>query len=184
MAVNGPILPETENAVNAARVTIGADIEILELDKPLLMEGWVKNGVAGGSYSGLDSLVGQVADRSDSFDALAIATPITIKDGVALDYFRNTGCSVNPWGGIEALVSRRIASAIDKPVAHAPVESPETKHNPELMEILYREVVIIMVKTRLSIMNKQQHTATTTQASCNSLSCSRPSSTPSACPLK
>jgi len=48
---------------------------------------------------------------------------------------------VNPWGGIEAQVSRKIATALNKPVAHAPIECEDTKGDPALFNILYQEVV-------------------------------------------
>lgn len=124
LAVNKPIRPETINAVNAARYTIGCEIEIIELNHSLKMNGYFnKDGSAGGDYSGADELIEQV--QKHDYDALAIATPINVPKKVALYYFRNAG--VNPWGGIEAKVSKRIASAINKPIAHAPIESDDTE---------------------------------------------------------
>lgn len=139
VVVNPPLKPETVNAVNAARATIGIDAEIVELQKPLKMQGWVENGVATGKAEGVGSLVAQVAGYT--FDALAIASPIEVPDGVALDYFRDPVSRVNPWGGIEARVSRQVADALNRPVAHAPIECEDTKDETELFEILYREVV-------------------------------------------
>ncbi len=139
VTVSPPLKNETVNAVNATRATIGLNAEIIELDTPLVMKGWVENGVATGEASGLDALVNQIA--SIKYDALAIASPIEIPDGVALEYFRDPIARVNPWGGIEAQVSRLIAGAIDKPVAHAPIECDDTKGESELFEILYREIV-------------------------------------------
>ena len=43
-----------------------------------------------------------------------------IKD-IAIEYLRKGG--INPWGGAEADVSRKIARRIKKPVAHAPLDS-------------------------------------------------------------
>ena len=139
VAVNKPIQPETINAVNAAKMTIGMDVSIVELEIPLKMFGWIKNGCAVGSSYGVDDLIDQVGGMP--FDVLAIASPIDVHSGVALEYFRNSEATVNPWGGIEAKVSRRISDALNKPVAHAPVENSATKGNPELFELLYDEVV-------------------------------------------
>lgn len=140
VAVNPPIKQETTNAINAARATIGFNVEIVELNTPLVMHGWVDNNVATGRAEGVGELIKQLY-RHDEFDALAIASPIQIPAGVALAYFRNQRARVNPWGGIEAQVSRQIADALDKPVAHAPIECEDTKGDPELFGILYREVV-------------------------------------------
>ncbi len=139
IAVPSPAKAETINAVNAARATIGLNAEIMEMDTPLVMRGWVSNGVACGEAEGVEALVEQVRDKQ--FDALAIASPIDVPDGAALTYLQSEGPVVNPWGGIEAQVSRQIADRLDKPVAHAPIECESTKSDPELFEILYRRVV-------------------------------------------
>lgn len=136
VAVSPPIKPETVNAVNAARVTTGVYAEVFELREPLLMHGWVKNGVATGSAAGVNSLITEV--RGKQFDALAVVSPIKVSPGVALEYMRSWGPSINPWGGIEARVSRQIAEELNKPVAHAPVDYDE---DPKLLDILQREIV-------------------------------------------
>jgi len=125
LVVNKPVRNETINAVNAARSTIGADIQILELKTPLEMEGKIVNNRATGEVRGWEPLVYQV--NNYDFDALAIASPIEVNKETRLNYFRNGG--VNPWGGIEAITSRLIAEKLDKPTAHSPVhicgEDPE-----------------------------------------------------------
>ena len=119
LVVNRPIRPETINAVNAARYTIGCEIEIVELRKELRMIAMMsKNGADGEVYGAYDLTV-QIRDYD--FDALAIATPIDCQKDVALNYFKEGG--INPWGGVEAKVSKLIAGAINKPVAHAPIET-------------------------------------------------------------
>ncbi|GMQ92454.1 MAG: hypothetical protein BMS9Abin11_1785 [Gammaproteobacteria bacterium] len=138
VAISPPIKPETINAINAARVTLGMSIEIVELDTPLEMDAWVSNGVAGGKARGVFALIDQVQNLT--FDALAIASHIHTDDGVALDYFINGG-GVNPWGWIEARVSRQIASSLNKPVAHAPIESGATRKDIQLFHLLYEKVV-------------------------------------------
>jgi len=119
LAVNTPIRKETINAVNAARMTIGCEIEIIELEEELKMVATITEKGAGGKVTGSNSLCDQVKDYH--FDALAIATAIDCPKKVALNYFKNGG--VNPWGGVEAVASKMIANIINKPVAHAPVES-------------------------------------------------------------
>lgn len=125
LAVNSPVLPETINAVSAARATIGADIEIVELKTQLRMIGEIKNNVATGEVLGWEELVEQVWQYD--FDALAIASVIEVTDDICLNYYK-VG-SINPWGGVEAKASKLIASKLDMPVAHAPVEgsSKETQ---------------------------------------------------------
>ena len=116
---NRPIKQETINAANAARVTIGADIRVLELERPLEMRSDFRNGIATGEVTGWQELVRQVRDIR--FDALAIHTPVEVPREVALAYYRVGG--VNPWGGVEAKASKLIANSLNKPVAHAPLEN-------------------------------------------------------------
>lgn len=124
VVVNKPILPETINAVSAARMTLGADIKMLELDTPLKMEATYdkKTGQATGIVTGHIELVEQVF-KVDDWDALALATPIKVDKEVAIRYIREGG--VNPWGGVEAKASKLVAEQINVPIAHAPVETPE-----------------------------------------------------------
>lgn len=118
VAVNSPILPETINAVSAARATIGVDIKIVELKTPLRMIGEFQNGIATGEVTGWEELVMQVWEYE--FDALAITSVVEVSDDVCVKYFKDGG--INPWGGVEAKASKLIASRLDMPVAHAPVE--------------------------------------------------------------
>ncbi len=129
LVVASPMQADTINAVNAARTTLGADIEVMELNTPLVMRGWVDDGVATGMAEGVDELIDQVMNLP--FDALAIASPIDVQSDVSLTYFKSTEPAVNPWGGIESQVSRQVANAINKPVAHAPIESQCTKNDTE-----------------------------------------------------
>jgi hypothetical protein len=78
----------------------------------------MENGVATGDVLNWKELVAQVKEHD--FDALGIATPITIDAETLSAYFRRGG--VNPVGGVEAVASRLIADALDKPVAHGPVD--------------------------------------------------------------
>jgi len=122
LLVNKPVRPETINAVSAARHTIGCDIEIRELELQFDMEGFYnEDGTATGSFCGIESLVEQI--KSYEFDAVAMATQIKVKKEIALNYFRTGG--VNPWGKIEAIVSRAITDRINKPFAHAPIETDD-----------------------------------------------------------
>lgn len=117
LVTNSPLKNEVINSVNAARTTIGADIEIEILKTPLIMKGYYEKKQAGGDVYGWMELVKQVIDKD--CDALAITTSIEVDDDTKLDYLKNGG--INPWGGVEAKASKLIANKLDKPVAHAPV---------------------------------------------------------------
>ncbi len=129
LAVNKPIRPETINAMNAARYTIGCDIEYIELETELRMIATMDSYGASGQVLGWKELVKQISKLHVrwggyyEFDALAIASIIEVPKEVALNYFKNGG--INPWGGVEAIASKLIANAINKPVAHAPIETDD-----------------------------------------------------------
>jgi hypothetical protein len=135
VVANPPLKNETINAVSAARVTVGIDVEILELKTSLRMVAKMENGIATGDVLGWEELVEQV--KNYDFDALAIHTPIEVSRDVSLDYYRNGG--VNPWGGVEAKASRLIANALDKPIAHAPLESVSVED--EELYLIFNEIV-------------------------------------------
>lgn len=124
VAVNSPVENTTVNAVSAARVTIGADIEIVELELPLEMKGRIENGRAVGDVSGYQHLIWEMKEYK--FDALALHTPIQVDEETKLNYYRNGG--VNPWGWVEAKASRLIADGLPRPVAHAPL-APREMYN-------------------------------------------------------
>lgn len=122
LAVNKPLRDETINAVNAARHTIGCKIEVMEIGLQFDMNGYFNDdGTAGGDYYGMDCLITQLKEHE--YDALALSTQISVSKEVVLNYLRRGG--VNPWGGIEAIVSKRIADETNKPVAHAPLETDD-----------------------------------------------------------
>ena len=128
VVANPPLRNDTINAVSASRVTLGADIEILELSTPLKMLATMENGVASGEVQGYKELVEDLRFVETSFDVVAIHTPIDITVERAKHYYRHGG--TNPWGGVEALASKLIyAETCEKfrlqigvQIAHAPLE--------------------------------------------------------------
>lgn len=108
LAVNPPLRNETINSVNAARMTLGADIEIMELKRYMLLEGFFKvDGRATGKMENEQYTVRQVynENRMGTFDAFAIQTAVKVSKEVSLRYLEGIG-GVNPWGGAEAVCSR------------------------------------------------------------------------------
>lgn len=123
IAVNSPMRTETHNAINASRVTMGADVMGFMLITPLVMKATIEpNGSAGGTFSGHIELIDQLKAHKNDFDALAINTLIDCPRRIATDYFNGLH-KVNPWGGIEAKMSRFVSNALHKPTAHAPIMS-------------------------------------------------------------
>lgn len=114
---------DTVNAVNAMRSILGITAEIVELHTPLAMTGRIDltKMQATGGISGLDELVAQVDEYE--YDALAVHTPVVVATEVAEHYVNHGG--INPWGGVEARLSKELYWRLGKPNAHAPVEGRE-----------------------------------------------------------
>ncbi len=111
---------DTVNAVNALRSLVGITAEIVQLRTPLGMTGRIDEvkQLATGGISGIEDLVEQVSEYPH--DALAVHTPVVVQTEVAENYVNHGG--INPWGGIEARLSKELYWRTGKPNAHAPVE--------------------------------------------------------------
>lgn len=136
LACNRPVQPATLNAANVARSTLGARVSNVVLETPLRMVArYDDDGIATGTVTGVEELAEQVSRLE--FDALAVHSPIDCPRDVAARYYASGG--VNPWGGVEAIASRAIARAIDKPTAHAPLETLD--HDDPLYHIGTTDIV-------------------------------------------
>ena len=116
------------NAVNAARAAYGLDCAgVIRIEPPLkLAGGYAESGRAAGSVDGIDGLLALLADMRAAYDAVAIASVVEVPARWHYDYFTGGGETVNPWGGVEALLTHAVSSIIDAPAAHAPMmESDE-----------------------------------------------------------
>ncbi len=122
LAVNGTVKSETVNAVSGARATLGADIEIVELETPIRMLAAVREGKASGDVYGVEKAMQQLSQYD--FDVLVVNTPIETSDAEVLVYLKGDG-GVNLWGGVEAVLSKRMSAQLNKPVIHAPIENSE-----------------------------------------------------------
>jgi len=122
VAVNKPVSIEIINAVSGARATIGADIEIVELIKPLKMIPTMEENKASGEIENLDEAVEQV--RNYKFDVLVVNTPIDSDKEKAVEYLSADG-GTNLWGGVEARLSECMSMKLNKPVIHSPVENSD-----------------------------------------------------------
>ena len=116
------------NAVNAARSTYGLETPgIVLLDEPLrLMSEYADSGRATGEVTGLDGLLRAFDQQRGRFDAVAVASSVEVPIAWHMEYFSSSGEMVNPWGGVEALLTHAASSIYNVPTAHAPMmESDE-----------------------------------------------------------
>ena len=117
----------TVNAVNAARATYGLNCpRLVVLDPPLPVRGeYTPSGRAAGTVEDLERVFEVLGTYRGEYDAVAISTLVDV-DVPHESYFSSRGEIVNPWGGVEAMLTHAISTVYNVPSAHAPMmESTE-----------------------------------------------------------
>ncbi|MEA2832531.1 MAG: hypothetical protein QOG66_733 [Methylobacteriaceae bacterium] len=115
------------NAVNAACATYGFICpKIIRLDPPLTMRAeFNASGRSSGQILGLERLLEVLMSERNTYDAVAISSVIKVPANFHQDYFDLAGEMVNPWGGVEALLTHAISSVLDVQSAHSPMFESE-----------------------------------------------------------
>ncbi len=110
------------NAISAARCTIGLNCsKVIQLNPPTKVYAeYTKSGRAVGRIEGLKKLFDIITENINDIDALALSSTIVIPENAAKDYFASKGELVNPWGGVEAMLTHAISVCFNIPTAHAP----------------------------------------------------------------
>lgn len=119
VVVNKPVPNEIVNIVSAARATLGIDAFIVGLPEILKMEaGLDKYGAATGVIKGAQEAAEYLQGLNEDFDAVAIFSKIDMNKSIAEQYIQEGG--VNPWGRVEAKLTRILTNDLKVPCAHAP----------------------------------------------------------------
>lgn len=117
----------TVNAINAARATYGLRCpRVVVLDPPLPVRGeYTPSGRAAGTVDDLERVFEVLDTYRGEYDAFALSTLVDV-DVPHESYFSSRGEIVNPWGGVEAMLTHAISTVYNVPSAHAPMmESTE-----------------------------------------------------------
>lgn len=111
------------NAVSAARATLGLDCPaVVKLNPPINMRSeYASSGRASGKIDGLEAIFDVLSQRRRDYDAVALASIIEVPESYHTDYYTSEGNMINPWGGVEALLTHAVSMAFDVPSAHAPM---------------------------------------------------------------
>lgn len=119
------------NSINSARATMGIDCpEIVKLSPSISMTSkYSSSKRAVGVIKDIDNIFSVLKQHEKSYDAVAISSVIKVPENYHKDYFLNAGDMVNPWGGVEAMLTHAISYKFNIPSAHSPMlESPEIAH--------------------------------------------------------
>ena len=113
----------TRLTFNAARASYGLQIaEIVSIDSGFRMVSeYTPMGSAAGHIDGLGYLWDILDRHAGEFDAVAIASVIDIPAHLHRDYYAEAGRILNPWGGVEAILTHAISSKYGVPAAHSPM---------------------------------------------------------------
>jgi len=114
---------DTLNAVSAARATYGLDcFKVVKLSPPIRMTAeFTKSGRAAGKVEGLDRIRSVLDENQGTYDAVAIASVIECDDEYHEEYFHCEGQMINPWGGVEAMLTHTVSMLYEIPTAHSPM---------------------------------------------------------------
>jgi hypothetical protein len=115
------------NSANAARASSGCTIaHVIKLNPPVeLTARYSDSGRATGSVVGLDQVLSVIEEFRHEIDAVAISSVIRVPESYHMDYFRCEGDMLNPWGGVEALLTHTISTLTNLPTAHSPMFEAE-----------------------------------------------------------
>ena len=111
------------NAVSAARVSYGLrSAEVVQVDAVMTMKAhFTLSGRAAGRVEGLECLWDVLDARAGSYDAVAISSVIDVPLSYHKEYFEVAGAMINPWGGVEAMLTHALSTSYDVPSAHSPM---------------------------------------------------------------
>jgi hypothetical protein len=121
----------TINAASAARAALGLDCPlVVEVDPPIRMSAeYSSSGSAVGRVEGLERICEVLQRHRSEYDAAALVSVIYVPMAYHTEYFKRRGEMVNPWGGVEAMLTHSISMLFGIPAAHSPMfESMEIAH--------------------------------------------------------
>ncbi len=117
------ISDSTINSVSAARAAMGLDCpQVIELDPSIkMLARYSTSGSAVGRVEGLERLCEVLLRHRLEYDAVALASVIDVPFEFHTSYFESKGEMVNPWGGVEAMLTHAVTMLFGIPAAHAPM---------------------------------------------------------------
>ena len=125
---------EIRNAVSTARITLGIDSDILEMEKLTSCKiGLSASGRAVGALENMENLFEVIDRHADHYQAIALSTHVERDTDWYHEYFNPKreyqDIAVNPTGGIEAMMTHAAVELFNKPCAHAPAPLGDSPHH-------------------------------------------------------
>jgi hypothetical protein len=114
------------NAVSAARAALGLECHgvVMMEDKILMQSLYSNSGRAVGKIDHFERIFQLLNGYRREYDAVALSSVIKVPQHFHSDYYLKD--MVNPWGGVEAMLTHTISHLFNIPSAHSPMlESKE-----------------------------------------------------------
>jgi hypothetical protein len=111
------------NSVNAARASYGLRCAgVIKLSPPVKLRArYTSSGSAAGRVEESAGLRAVLDEYRADYDAVAISSVIDVPHEYHMEYFLSEGRMVNPWGGVEAMLTHAVSSLFNVPSAHSPM---------------------------------------------------------------
>ena len=111
------------NSVSGARSAYGFKCsKVVQLEPPIKLKGrYTSTGRAAGRVEDLFGLIELLEEMKNDYDAVALSSVIDVPSSYHLDYFLSEGDIINPWGGVEAMLTHAISQLYNIPSAHSPM---------------------------------------------------------------
>ena len=111
------------NAVSGARASYGLNCpSVICLDPPVKLRArFASSGRAAGRVEELAGLCRVLETRRGEYDAVAISSVIDVPHEYHQGYFDAQGEMINPWGGVEAMLTHALSSLYNVPTPHSPM---------------------------------------------------------------
>lgn len=114
---------EIVNAVSSARISLGISCDVVKMrDKINSTSLYSGSGRAVGQVEDIEKLFGIAKKYIQSYDAIGLSTFIKVPDQFHKMYFTEDNM-INPWGGIEAMLTHSLSLEFNIPSAHSPMMS-------------------------------------------------------------
>jgi hypothetical protein len=112
------------NSASAARAALGLDCsQVVLMDNRVLMHSlYSSSGRAVGRIEYLERLCEVLQNYRDQYDAVALSSLIQVPESFHKDYFHKEDM-INPWGGVEAMLTHAISLIFNVPSAHSPMQT-------------------------------------------------------------
>lgn len=109
------------NAVSAARAALGLDCPatITMEDKVTMRSLFSSSGRAVGRIDNFERVCEVLKENEGEYDAVALSSVINVPENFHKDYYHKD--MINPWGGVEAMLTHAISLLFNIPSAHSPM---------------------------------------------------------------